>query len=819
MGTTMGTARDGEQGDNGILAAARAYTRRGWRVVPVRPGEKGVAIVRWPEMRLDEEDLPKWFGQIGVNIQHNIGILTGEPSGGLMDVDCDAPEAALAALELLPETDRISGRASAPTSHYWYRIDGELPATTKWADVAAALSRPSATLPDAGRATATIVPGGDGSGSPPSLGEGLGERAVAPRSMLIELRSTGCQTIAPPSVHPSGEIVRWERAGEPGVVTGSALLRAVARVASAALLIRHWPGEGQRDEAAKDLAGVLLRGGWDADETDRFVMLVARLAGDEEWRKRAKARTTARKLAEGSLVTGGTALAGRLTGNAGAGERVVAQARAWLGLSHLSGLGGARGASYGQNASYGQYQEMATTDTLATTDEGGGWFVSGDAVVETRVNWLWEGRIPLGAITLLDGDPGLGKSLLTIDLAARVTTGRGMPLGAPGMEGAEGGAGVVLLSAEDNISATIVPRLRLAATNMARVGFICGVPEEDAVTGRTLQRAFVLPHDIPWLEMAIQRKAARLVVIDPLMSFLDGAVNSWRDQDVRAALAPLAALAERTGVAILILRHLNKASGSSALYRGGGSIGIIGAARSGLLVAKHPDNPDRERVLTSIKSNLGPPMPSLRYQLTAILREVEGLEEDGIEHLKHVPVVEWLGECDLDATALLAATPTGGQAAEANPTKVEAAKKWLREALADGPHLKDDIEQAAEAAGIASRTLRRAREQLDIRDERAGYGSAMRTHWRLEQAAGSLPVTTIQGMPAPHPPVVANPSSYGQPGILATIEPVGQNCAPATDIDPQPSTRCPATGGPHEYAQFRHADGRLRCVECGEAAP
>ncbi len=214
---------------------------------------------------------------------------------------------------------------------------------------------------------------------------------------------------------------------------------------------------------------------------------MARLAGDEEWRRRGKARGTARKLAAGENVTGGPALASRLTGNAGDGERVVAQVRSWLGpSSHLSGSGGAHGPSYAQNASYALSQDMGTTDAMGTTDEASGWFVSADAVAETQVDWLWEGRIPLGAITLLDGDPGLGKSLITIDLAARVSTGRAMPLGAPGMAGVEGGAGVVLLSAEDSISATIVPRLRLAAANMARVGFIYGVPEVDAASGRTL---------------------------------------------------------------------------------------------------------------------------------------------------------------------------------------------------------------------------------------------------------------------------------------------------------------------------------------------
>ena len=106
---------------------------------------------------------------------------------------------------------------------------------------------------------------------------------------------------------------------------------------------------------------------------------------------------------------------------------------------------------------------------------------------------------------------------------------------------------------------------------------------------------------------------------------------------------------------MVVLRHLNKAAGMNAVYRGGGSIGIIAAARSGLLVAKHPDNPEHERVLASTKSNLGPPMPALRYQLAT---PVKGIAE--LEDLWDVPAVDWLGECDLNATALLAA-PTAAE--------------------------------------------------------------------------------------------------------------------------------------------------------------
>src|SRR6185437_2143336 len=135
---TENTRSTGE--DSPMLAAARAYTRRGWRVVPVRLGEKGVTLSGWQHMRLDEDDLLNWFGWFprhgrvaGQTRQelHNVGILTGAPSGGLVDVDCDAPEAARAAKALLPDTGLISGRLSNPASHYWYQVAGELAATTK----------------------------------------------------------------------------------------------------------------------------------------------------------------------------------------------------------------------------------------------------------------------------------------------------------------------------------------------------------------------------------------------------------------------------------------------------------------------------------------------------------------------------------------------------------------------------------------------------------------------------------------------------------------------------------------------------------------
>lgn len=307
-----------------------------------------------------------------------------------------------------------------------------------------------------------------------------------------------------------------------------------------------------------------------------------------------------------------------------------------------------------------------------------------------RVRWLWEGRIALEKLNLVDGDPGTGKSAATTDLAARVSVGKPWPDGAECRVG-----GVVILSAEDGLADTIRPRFDAAGGDPSKAVAVSTVPD-----GEGNERQIAIPDDLHVIEAAIERVGAILVVIDPLMAFLPGEVNSHRDQDVRRALAPLARLAERTGAAIVVVRHLNKATGGNPLYRGGGSIGIVGAARSGLLIARHPED-DSRRVLASTKSNLAAPAPSLVFTLT--------------EAVNGAVRVDWRGESSLDAAALLSA-PTDHEERSA----LSEAQEFLREVLVNGPEAVSEIKKQATGAGISWRTVERAKAALGVQAAREG---------------------------------------------------------------------------------------------------
>jgi hypothetical protein len=212
--------------------AARAYRARGWWSVPIPAQKKGPRLPRWQETRIDVDDLKLYY-----KAESNIGLILGQPSGGLVDVDLDCPEARQLAPALLPPTGMIHGRPSSPRSHYWY----------------VASSAPEGTV-----------------------------RHEAPDgSTIVELRSTGGQTVVPPSVHPSGERLEWASAGEPALVDVALLDRSVRLIAAGVLLIRAWRAALPEDQTRlMDATRVaMIEAGWLETEVADLVEAVEALGG------------------------------------------------------------------------------------------------------------------------------------------------------------------------------------------------------------------------------------------------------------------------------------------------------------------------------------------------------------------------------------------------------------------------------------------------------------------------------------------------------------------------------------------------------------
>jgi hypothetical protein len=293
----------------GLLGIACGHLRRGWHSIPIPYQQKAPRLDAWQTLRLGEADLPKHF----TGEPSNIGVLLGEPSDRLVDIDLDAAEAVARADAFLPKTSSVFGRLSKPRSHWLYTCEIE---TQKFSDV-------------------------DG-------------------TMLVEIRSTGGQTVFPGSTHPNGESIEWAEDGEPAAVEAADLRRAVVRLASACMLGRHWPGTGARHEAALAAAGFLCRAGVDEENVVKIITAAARVAGDGEWsdRKRAALDTIAAIRADES-ATGGPRLAELIVGD---GAKVVERMRRWLGADEerhegehtLADLGNAGRliAQYGEDLRY-----------------------------------------------------------------------------------------------------------------------------------------------------------------------------------------------------------------------------------------------------------------------------------------------------------------------------------------------------------------------------------------------------------------------------------------------------------------------------------
>jgi RecA-family ATPase len=313
-------------------------------------------------------------------------------------------------------------------------------------------------------------------------------------------------------------------------------------------------------------------------------------------------------------------------------------------------------------------------------------------VITKPVRWLWEKRIPKGKLTMFDGDPDVGKSVVTMDLAARVSTGRTFP------DGAECEAGnVLIVNVEDAKDDTIVPRLKAHGANLDRIVILDGMPDE-----RDGTRLLDLPGDVPSLKAAVEDHDTDLLILDPVLTMLGGDMN--KDGEARKALAPLRDMAEETGLTIVAVRHLNKNVSLSAIQRGGGNMGLIGVARAGAFFAHHPEQ-DGLRIMAPHKSNLAQKQPSLQYT-------VVGWAID-----ENIGRVEWRGITEHDANSLAAE-----QLSSHEKTLKEEAMQFLREMLTAGPLPSKRVKAEAREADITEATLRRAREALRINAYKDGEG-------------------------------------------------------------------------------------------------
>lgn len=325
-----------------------------------------------------------------------------------------------------------------------------------------------------------------------------------------------------------------------------------------------------------------------------------------------------------------------------------------------------------------------------------------------KLRWIWNGRIPQGKLTILSGDPNLGKSFLTMDLAARVSTGRAWPDGEAGCEAGK----VLLLSAEDDVADTIRPRLNAAGANLQRIHVLermrregCTEPEKSQATS---SRPVLLHDDVDAIGEALRRDGGyRMVIVDPISAYLDD-LNQNDNSDVRRLLSRLAELAEACDVAVVIVSHHNKGGQHApAVYRTIGSLAFTAVARSLWSVVKDAHDAER-RLLVPVKMNL------VRNPLGMAFRLVEPGR------------VEWEPEplyLDADEKGENAFADTDGT------DRQKMAKEWLHALLYEKRLPSNEVKQLSRERGINNRTLWEAKKELGVKAIREGSPGVW--YWEL----------------------------------------------------------------------------------------
>lgn len=482
---------------NGALDSASASLQRGWAPLPIPRGSKAPKIKDWTELRFESTaQLEEHFAD------SNIGLILGAASNGLVDVDLDCPEALQLAPRLLPHTTMQHGRASAPNSHFWYVVDREV-ATVAYDDpvvIEAIKDRQRRGLP-----------------KDPTL-----------KARLVELRSTGAQTVIPPSLHPDGERLEWSggRLGDPREIVAEQLQVRVRLVAAASLLTRYWPPSGLRHDATLALAGGLLRSGWSEKNAAYFVTLIAAVVDPDVDRadREAAVASTAERLEQGGETVGWRKLGDFV------GDIVVRQVREWLDLT----------TDEEDDDSGDGPEEIRGRVDLGALIEGG----------VPPPEWLLPGMFYAKSIHWWHGEPGDGKTFLLLGLMYRL---------------AEEGKKVLWLDEESGQNQTAY-RLQSygADPTILRERFIY-----HARPGLTLD-----PADLYALFREVTEERPDVVVMDSVADMLGQAgldedsnvdVTAW----VKKVLEPLK---HEYGCSVIAIDHVTKSKDSRGKYaRGAGA--------------------------------------------------------------------------------------------------------------------------------------------------------------------------------------------------------------------------------------------------------
>ena len=307
-------------------------------------------------------------------------------------------------------------------------------------------------------------------------------------------------------------------------------------------------------------------------------------------------------------------------------------------------------------------------------------------VEPTKVEWLWYPYIPYGKITIIQGDPGEGKTTLILNLAALLSKGEKLPES----EEKSDPINIIYQTAEDGLSDTVKPRLIAAKADDERITVIDESKLELSLTDERLEQAII-------------ETKAKLVILDPLQAYIGANVDMHRANEIRPVMKHLAEVAQRQQCAVVLIGHLNKAMGMKSSYRGLGSIDIPASARSVLLVGRIKDNPT-VRVMAQIKSSLAPEGEPIAFELN---------KETGFR---------FIGKYDISIDDLLNGVAT--------TSKLEQAEKLLRDMLSDGSAIKQkQLHQQAKIRNISERTLNEAKKNVGVKS----FRSNNEWYWKLSK--------------------------------------------------------------------------------------